>query len=68
MQPRVPTRGSKATKPLTEKICGAAAETPSLTGQFHWKNPQGPRTYTKPPTQESAPEGPNLPVGSRGSD
>ena len=29
---------------------------------------QGPRTYTKPPSQESAPEGPNLLVGSRGSD
>ena len=33
-----------------------------------WRYPQGPRTYTKPPTWESAPEGPNLLVGSGGSD
>ena len=29
---------------------------------------QGPRTYTSPPTREAAPEGPNLIVGSGGSD
>ena len=33
-----------------------------------WRDPQGPRTYTNPPTQESAPEGPNLIVDSMGSD
>ena len=34
-----------------------------------WRDPQGPRMYTNPPIQESAPEGPNLlVVGSRGSD
>ena len=30
--------------------------------------PQGPRTSANPPTQESAPEGPKLLVGSRASD
>ena len=38
-------------------------ETPSLTGEFVG-DPQGPRMYTNQPTQESAPEGPNLLVGS----
>ena len=32
------------------------------------RDPQGPRTYTTPPIQESAPEGPSLLVGSGGSD
>ena len=32
-----------------------AGETPSLTGEFVG-DPQGPRTYTKPPTWETAPE------------
>ena len=34
----------------------------------HWRDPQGPRAYTSPPTRESAPEGPNLIVSSGGSD
>ena len=34
----------------------------------HWRDPQGPRTYTHPPTWESAQEGAKLLVGSRGSD
>ena len=42
-------------------------ETPSLTGQFVG-DPQGPRMYTSHPTQESGPDGPNLLVGSGGSD
>ena len=33
-----------------------------------WRDPQGPRIYTNPPTWESAQEEPNLLVGSRGSD
>ena len=33
-----------------------------------WRDPQGPRTYTNPPTQKSAPEGTNLFVGGPGSD
>ena len=32
------------------------------------ERPQAPRMYTKPLTWESAPKGPNLLVGSRGSD
>ena len=36
--------------------------------RVHWRDPQGPRTYTKSPTWQSAPEGPNLLGGSRGSD
>ena len=47
--------------------CGSGRNSQSHR-RVHWRDPQGPRTYTKPPTQESAPEGPNLLVGSRGSD
>ena len=28
--------------------------------RVHGRDPQGPRMYTKPPTRESAPEGPKL--------
>ena len=33
-----------------------------------WRDLQGPRMYTSLPTRESAPEGPNLLVGSGGTD
>ena len=36
--------------------------------RVHWRDPYSPRMYTNPPTHESAPEGPNVIVGSRGSD
>ena len=36
--------------------------------KVHWRDPHGPRMYTKLPTWESAPEGPNLLVGSGGGD
>ena len=36
--------------------------------RVRWRDPQGLRRYTSPPTQEAAPEGPNLIVGSGGSD
>ena len=36
--------------------------------KVRWRDPQGPRTYTSPPTRKSAPEDPNLLVGSRGND
>ena len=50
-------------------VRAAAGETPSLTGEVVGEtDPQGPRACTSPPTRESAPEGPNLIVGSRGSD
>ena len=45
------------------RVEAAAGETPSLTGEV-LGDPQGPRTYTNPPTQEAAPEGPNLILGS----
>ena len=60
-QPRVPAWGNKASKPLTEKTCGHCGG--GRNSQPHrrvcWRHPQGPRMYTNPPTQESAPEGPN---------
>ena len=69
MQPRVTAWGNKASKPLTEKPVGVAAAGETLSHRrVHWRDPQGARTYTKLPTQESAPQGPNLLMGSRGSD
>ena len=46
----------------------AVGETPSLTGVSDKRDPGGPRMYTNPPTQESAPKGPSLLVGSGGND
>ena len=70
LQPRVPAQGNKASKPLTENICGGCGS--GRNSQSHrrilWRDPQGPRGYTNPPTWESAPEGPNLLVGNGGSD
>ena len=65
-QPRVPVWGNEASNNWLKTPVGveaAVGETPSLTGEF-----LGPRTYTNPPTQEAAPEGPSLIVGGRGSD
>ena len=60
----------KPQKPLTEKTCGSCGG--GRNSQPHrkvcWRDPQGPRMYTSSPTWESAPEGPNLLVGSGGSD
>ena len=63
-------RGNKASKPLTEKTCEGCSSRINCQPQRRvgWRDPQGPRTYTDPPTWESAPEGPNLLVGSGGSD
>ena len=36
--------------------------------RVHWRDPQGPRMYTNPPSRESPPDGPNLLVGSGGGD
>ena len=60
----------KASKPLTVKFCGGCGggRNSQPHGRAHWRDPQGPRMYTNPPTWESAPEGPNLLVGSEGSD
>ena len=69
-QPRVPAWGNQASNHWLKTPVGveaAAGDTPSLTGEFVGET-QGPRTYTNPSTQEAAPEGPDLTVGSRGSD
>ena len=67
---RVPAWGNKAWKPLTEKTCEGWGfrRNSQPHRRVHWRDPQGPRTYTNPPTQESASEGPSLLVGSRGND
>ena len=46
----------------------AVVETPSLIGELVGEIHRGHGIYKNPPTRESAPEGPNLLVGSRGSD
>ena len=70
MQLRVPAQGNKASKTLKKSLWGLRNQEklPQPHRKVHWTDPQGPRTYTNPPTQESAPEGPNLLVGSGGSD
>ena len=62
-------RKPKPQKHLVVKICGGCGigRNSQPHGRVHWRQPQGPRMYTNTPTQESAPEGPNLLVGSRGS-
>ena len=47
---------------------GSSGRNSQTHRRVHWRDPQGPRTYTNPPTWESAPEGPTLLVGSGGSD
>ena len=60
----------KVSKPLAVKICGGcgSGRNSHLHKTVCWRDPQGPRMYTNPPTEESAPGGPNLLVDSRGSD
>ena len=69
-QRRVPAWEKKASKPLAMKTYGGCSS--RRNSQPHrkvrWRGPQGPKTYTKPPIWESAPEGLNLLVGSWGSD
>ena len=69
-QSRVPVWGNKASKSLTEKTCGdcGGRRNSQLLRRVCWRDPQGPRMCTKPPTWESAPEGPSLLVGSGESD
>ena len=70
IQARVPTWGNKDSNPLTENTCGAYGN--GRNSQHHGRvlrrDPQGSRAYINPPTQDSAPEEPNLLVGSRGND
>ena len=69
-QPRVPTWRDKAWKPLTEKFCGGwgSRRNSQTHRRVHWRDPWGPRTYTKRPTEESTPERPDLLLGSGESD
>ena len=69
-QPKVPAWETKASKSLAIKTCGSCGS--GRSSKPHktvcWRDPQGLRMYTNPPTQDSASEGSNLLVGSRGSD
>ena len=71
-QPRTPEWGNKASKLWLKTPVGveaAAGETPSLTGEWVGETHRGlEREQAHPPTRKSAPEGPSLIVGSRGSD
>ena len=68
-QSTVPAQGNKASKPLTEKTCGGrgSGRNSQPLRRDHWRDPLDPRTYTSPPTWESATEGANLIVGSSDS-
>ena len=70
MQPRVPVQEKIARKPLAVKTCGGGrgGRNTQPLRRIRWRDPQGPRMDTNPLTWESAPEGPNLLVGSGGSD
>ena len=70
VQPRVPVQEKKASKPLAVITCGgfSSGRNSQPHRRVHWRDPQGPRMYPKPPTWESTPEGPNLLVNIRGSD
>ena len=73
VQPRVPALQGKEINLKTSGdkklrgVCGTGRNSQPQR-QVHWRDPQGPRMYTNPPTWESAPEGPNLLVGSGGSE
>ena len=60
---------NKASKPACKNLWGCSSGRNSQPHRrVQWRDPQGPRMYTNPPTQESAKEGPNFLVSSRGSD
>ena len=50
------------------EVEAAVGETPSLTGEFVAETQKVLEYTQNPPTQESAPEGPNLIMGSGGGD
>ena len=56
----------KALKPLAVKTYGGCSSKRNSQPhrRVHWRDSQGPRTYTNPPPWEAAPEGPNLLVDS----
>ena len=57
-QSRVPAWRNKASKPLKKPVRGEVKLPASQ--ESYWRDPQGPRMYTNPPTQEAVPERPNL--------
>ena len=65
--PSVGKENIKSSDCKTHGSCSSGKNSQSHR-RVHWRDPQGPRTYRKPPTGESAPERPNLLVGSGGSD
>ena len=69
-QPTVPAWETKISKLLAVKICAGCGgrRNSQPHRRVHWRDPQDPKTYTNLPTRESAVEGPNLLVGSGGSD
>ena len=69
-QPMIPVPEKKASRPMAVKTCGncGSRRNPQPHRRVPWRDPQGPRTYTNPPTREAAPERPNVIVGSGGSD
>ena len=69
-QPRFPAQENKVSVSLATKTCGgySCGRSSQPQRRVFWRNPHGPKTYTNSPTWESAPEGPNLLVGSRESD
>ena len=66
----VPVQVNKASKTLAVRTCGGfhGRRKSQPHKRAHWRVPPSPRMYTNPPTQKSAPEGPNLFVGSGRSD
>ena len=63
--------GKQSLKPLIENTPGGWGSNKRNSQphrRVHWRHPQGPRACTSPSTGESAPEGPDLIVGSGGSD
>ena len=70
-KPWVSAQATKDSKPqFEEKICGDCGG--GRNSQTHrrvcWRDPQGPKMSTNPPTCKSAPKGHHMLVGSEGSD
>ena len=57
--------GKWSLKPLIENTCGGwgSSGRSSQPHRIRWRDPQGPKLCTSPPTREPAPEGPSLIVG-----
>ena len=69
-QPKAPARGNKASN-LSENTrggCGGSRRDSQPHRRGPWRDPQGTRACTSPPTREPAPEGPSLIVGDRVED